>query len=285
MSTKIIRERLAGYRPNSWQEEELAVREILQEVALAGLSRSGFFKEAVFQGGTALRILYDVDRFSEDLDFILKQTNQAFRLEHYLKAMRQELESYGIAVSIQDKTKQESTVQKGFLKGEAIEKQLDLQYYPMAQRPKKIRIKLEVDTNPPAGSQFETKYLDFPFAFAVTVQDLPSLFAGKSHALLCREYVKGRDWHDFSWYVGRKTPINYSFLTHACRQQGPWQGKDIVVTREWYLTKMKNKIEQINWEEAKQDVLRFLKPRALPSLELWSRNFFLDRLEKFKSYG
>ncbi|MBI4223325.1 MAG: nucleotidyl transferase AbiEii/AbiGii toxin family protein [Deltaproteobacteria bacterium] len=285
MSTKIIQEKLFGYQADSWQEEELAIREILQEVALAGLSRSGFCKQAVFQGGTALRILYDVDRFSEDLDFILKQPSQTFRLEVYLKALQQELESYGIAVSVQNRTKPGSTVHKVFLKEEKIERQIKLKHYPVTQRPKKIQIKLEVDTNPPAGSQFETKYLDFPFAFAITIQNLPSLFAGKSHALLCREYVKGRDWYDFVWYVGQKTPINYTFLTHACRQQGSWQGTEIVATKDWYLKEMKRKVEQIDWEEAKQDVRRFLKPRALAVLDIWGKDFFMDRLERFKTYA
>ncbi len=141
-----------------------------------------------------------------------------------------------------------------------------------------------MDTNPPEGATFETKYLDYPFPFAVTVQDLPTLFAGKSHALLCREYVKGRDWYDFIWYVSRKAPLNYHFLTHACRQQGEWKGKNIVATKEWYLSAVKRKIETINWEEAKQDTARFLRRPALPSLDLWGPDFFLDRLEKLKGY-
>lgn len=282
MNVKIIQERLDRYHPTSWQEEECALKEILQEIALAALSRSGFFKQAIFQGGTALRILYNQDRFSEDLDFILKEPSKLFRLNDYFEALKIEFQMYGITLEIKDRTKADDIVQKAFLKEDSTAKILELKHYPRAAKPKNIRIKFEIDTNPPLGSKSEIKYLDFPFAFAVTVQDPPSLFAGKSHALLCREYLKGRDWYDFVWHVSRKTPINYEFLTNACRQTGPWEGQNITITREWYVQEVSKKIESIDWETAKEDVRRFLKPNALPSLEVWSKDFFLDRLEKLK---
>ncbi len=284
MSVKIIQERLENYRAASWQEEELALKEILQELALAGLSRTDFFKHAAFQGGTALRILYGTERFSEDLDFILKTPDSSFHLISFLKALEEELKVYGISVEIKDRSHADRTVQKAFLKEDSDGRELILQFYPRAQPPKKIRIKFEVDTNPPLGSQLETKYLDFPFASAILTQNPPSLFAGKSHALLCREYLKGRDWYDFVWYVGRKTQINYTFLTNACKQQGSWKGQDLQVTKEWILKEVTKKIESIDWEEAKKDVARFLRPAALKSLEVWSREFFLDRVEKLKDY-
>lgn len=284
MSVKIIQERLETYRAASWQEEELALKEILQELALAGLSRTDFFKHAGFQGGTALRILYGTERFSEDLDFVLKAPDSGFRLVSFLKALEEELKVYGISAEIKDRSQADRTVQKAFLKEDSAGRELILNFYPRAQRPKQIRIKFEVDTNPPAGSQFETKYLDFPFPCAITTQNPPSLFAGKSHALLCREYLKGRDWYDFAWYVGRKTQINYSFLANACKQQGPWQGQNVEVTKNWVLQEVTKKAEAIDWAEAKKDVAKFLRPAALKSLEIWSREFFLDKVQKLESY-
>ena len=130
----------------------------------------------------------------------------------------------------------------------------------------------------------EIKYLDFPYASAVIVQDLPSLFAGKSHALLCREYVKGRDWYDFLWYVSRKIKINFDFLKNACQQQGPWKEKEMTVNKTWYLNEMKKRIKNIDWAEVKSDVIRFLKPREQETLKLWSEDFFLDRLQKIGEY-
>lgn len=284
MSVKIIQERLETYRAASWQEEELALKEILQELALAGLSRTDFFKGAGFQGGTALRVLYGTERFSEDLDFILRAPDPAFRLVSFLKTLEEELKVYGISVEIRDRSQVERTVQKAFLKEDSAGRELILKFYPRAQRPKQIRIKFEVDTNPPPGSQFETKYLDFPFPCAITTQNPPTLFAGKSHALLCREYLKGRDWYDFVWYVGRKTQINYSFLASACGQQGAWKGENLKVTKSWYLREVTKRIKTIDWEEAKKDVARFLRPSALKSLGVWSREFFLDRVQKLESY-
>ena len=284
MAVKLIQERLDQSGATSWQEEEFVVKQIYQEVALAALSRTDFFKKAVFQGGTALRILYTLERFSEDLDFLLTIPDQEFTLQQYAEALREECGAYGLPVSIQVKSKSGNTVQKMFLSQESEGMQLLLKHHLKDRRPGKIRVKIEVDTRPPAGSHHETKYLDFPFAFGVTVQDLPSLFAGKSHALLCREYTKGRDWYDFLWYVAHKVPVNLAFLSHACHQTGPWRGRNIPIAKAWYLSEMKKKVKTIDWKEACQDIQRFLKPHELPTLKLWSQDFFLDRIQKMASY-
>lgn len=284
MSVKIIQEKLDQYKAISWQEEERALKEIFQEAALAGLARTDFFKESVFQGGTALRILYTLERFSEDLDFVLKKPNKKFRLASYLKILEKEFKTYGIPMETKDRSKAGDAVQKAFLKEDSLGGVLILKHLPRSGPPKKVCIKLEIDTNPPKGGQFETKYLDFPFPFAVTVQDPPSLFAGKSHALLCREYVKGRDWYDFLWYVSRKTNLNFDLLTHACRQQGPWAGTKITADKKWFLEKMEEKIKDLDWKGAKNDVARFLKPTDLKTLELWGEDFFIDRLKKLEDY-
>ena len=284
MRLKIIQERLDQYKVTSWQEEEKALKEIFQELALAGFARTDFFKKSIFQGGTALRILYTSERFSEDLDFVLKKPNKKFQLSAYLKILEAEFETYGIAMEAEDRSKVADVVQKAFLKETSLGGSLILKHFPQSGPPKKIRIKLEIDTNPPKGSQFETKYLDFPFPFAVTVQDPPSLFASKSHALLCREYVKGRDWYDFLWYVSRKTPLNFNLLTHACHQQGPWASVKIKADKKWFLEKMEEKIKGLDWKAAKKDVARFLKPNDLIILKLWGEDFFIDRLKKLGEY-
>lgn len=284
MSVKIIQEKLETYHPASWQEEEQALKEISQEIALAALGQTDFFKKAVFQGGTALRILYSLDRFSEDLDFVLKAPDRTFQLNKYFDRLKEEFNAYGISCSLMDRSKADATVQKAFLKEDSLGGELILRHFPRDRKPKKIQIKLEVDTNPPSGSEQETRYLDFPFPFAVTVQNSPSLFAGKSHALLCREYTKGRDWYDFIWYVSRQTKINFEFLSAACRQQGPWKGKPLSTTKEWVLEEMEKKIRSIPWEEAKKDVARFLKPKQQQTLSLWGLDFFLERLKKLGEY-
>ncbi len=285
MSVKIIQERLDSYQPKSQQEEEFALKEILQEIALAGLSRTDFFKYAAFQGGTALRILYSLDRFSEDLDFIGTKAEPGFRWSDYLQNLETEFMAYGIEVKAEDRSQlSDETVKKAFLKDQSFGKIMTLNHWGKSGRIGSIRIKFEIDTNPPAGSRSETKYLDFPFATAVIVQDPPSLFAGKSHALLCRSYVKGRDWYDFLWYVSRKTPINFEFLFKACEQQGPWAGQSFNRDKAWYLSEMDKKIRAIDWSDAKKDVARFLRQASLSTLDLWSLEFFLDRLKKMEGY-
>lgn len=288
MSVKVIQERLDSYSCTSEQEEINALKEITQEIALAALSRTGFFKEAAFQGGSALRILYSLDRFSEDLDFILKKPDADFTWEPYFKNLEPEFRAYGMDITMVDRSHADETVKKAFLKDTSLGKVLMLQHKPKNRRMATLKVKFELDTNPPEGGSFETKYGDFPFPFAVTVQDLPTLFAGKTHALLCREYIKGRDWYDFIWYVSRKISPNLSFLADACRQQGPWShqtaGQKVTVTKKWYLEEMEKKINAVDWDIALQDISRFLKPKDLAPLEIWSKDFFLDRLAKMKSY-
>lgn len=280
MSIKIIEERLKSYDLQTTAAFDLALNEIFQEIALAALARSGFFEKAAFQGGTCLRILHDLQRFSEDLDFILKKPDSNFDWQHHLDNMLLEFEAYGLEVSVQDR-KQIKNVKKAFLKEESLGQILIFEKGRTGPRKK---IKLEIDTNPPAGSGFENRYLTFPLAFAITTQDLPSLFAGKSHALLCREYTKGRDCFDFLWYVAKKTPLNFKLLTAAINQIGPWQGQNLKIDQKWYHDAMEKKIRSLNWQDAKKDVARFLKPRDQMTLTVWHEDFFMEQLKKLSGY-
>jgi len=280
MSVTIIRDRLATYGCKSGIEEEQAIREITQELALAALGRTDFFKEAAFQGGTALRILYGLGRFSEDLDFALKRSDPGFAWKVYLQTMSEELSAYGYKIDIQDRATADSAVKKAFIKDDAIGKILNFQYAGKSGVLGKIRIKLEVDINPPDGSEYEIKYLDFPFVSSVVVETLPSLFAGKIHALLCRDYLKGRDWYDFLWYTSRRTPINFRQLSSALSQAGPWKNRGQSVDYDWCVQLLKEKIEGIDWHSAAEDVRRFVPVREQKSLELWNRDLFTGLLDK-----
>jgi predicted nucleotidyltransferase component of viral defense system len=282
MSVKLIQDRLDSYNCQSNIEEEHAIREITQEVVLAALGRTEYFKYALFQGGTCLRIFYGLNRFSEDLDFILKEADRDFQLQPHLQAVSDELKAYGYDVEIADRSSASVAVRKAFLKDDSLGKVLQLKYADRSGPARKIRVKLEVDTNPPSGSGMEIKYVDFPFVSAVAVQDKPSLFAGKLHALLCREYAKGRDWYDFLWYTSQNVWINYAFLSSALSQQGPWSRQDIHVDLHWCLAHLEEKINSIDWAQAREDVRRFLKATEYPSLALWSRDLFLSQLRKIK---
>jgi len=276
----MIQERLAGYHCQSTLEEEQALREITQEIALAALGRTDFFQKAAFQGGTCLRIFHAMNRFSEDLDFALQSPDASFGLKSYLEALGKELSAYGYDLQMSDRSKTAQAVRMAFVKDDSLGNLLQLNYKPTAGPLRKLRVKVEVDTHPPAGATFETKYLDFPFPSAVCLFDLPSLFAGKIHALLCREYLKGRDWYDFIWYTARRTPINYELLSSALGQLGPWQGRQVPANRRWCVEHLRAKIEATDWRQARDDVQRFVKPHELPSLDLWGRELFLAQCEK-----
>ena len=280
MSVKMIQDRLDGYGCRSTLEEEQALREIAQEIVLAALGRTDFFQKTGFQGGTCLRVFHGLNRFSEDLDFAMQNPDASFTLQSYLEGLAKELTAYGYALEMNDRSKVDQAVRMAFVKDDSLGNLLRLNYEPNTGPLRKLRIKLEVDTNPPAGASFETKYLDFPFPSAVCVFDLPSLLAGKLHALLCREYLKGRDWYDFIWYTARKTPTNYALLSAALTQMGPWKGQSVPIDRAWCAEQLRAKIQTTDWRQAREDVRRFLKPNELPSLELWGKDFFLAQLEK-----
>lgn len=282
MSIKIIQDRLQVYQPRNQLETENAITEITQEIALSGLARAGFFKNGIFLGGTSLRILYGLNRFSEDLDFSLTQPNPDFEWQPYLKSLQSELEAYGYQIQIQDRSS-ENAVKSVFIKDHSIGKLLILQHKKTGI-PKSIKIKFEIDTNPPLGGTVEQKYIDFPLTVPVVVHDLPSLFAGKSHALLCRNWEKGRDWYDFVWYVSRKIKPNFKLLSNALEQNGPWKEQGIRVTPQWYLETLRKKVIQVNWNQMKQDVVRFLKQSDQDLVNTWEQGFFLDRVKKMEDY-
>ena len=282
MSVQMIQQRLLNYNCKTDVEEQQAIREITQEVVLAALGRGDFFKQALFQGGTCLRIFYGLNRFSEDMDFILKEANPNFQMKDHIKHLTDELAAYGYNIEITDRNKAGATVKKAFLKDDSIGKVINLRHVNQAGLMAKIKIKLEVDTNPPSGSGHELKYLDFPFVSSVVVQDRPSLFAGKIHALLCREYIKGRDWYDFIWYTSNRTSVNYDFLTSAINQFGPWQGQSVAVDKAWLLNELKRKIVSMDWKQAAEDVRHFVRVAEQPSLDLWSKELFLGQLDKLK---
>lgn len=278
---KLIQEKLAAYGAANQVEEEHAVKEILQEIALYGLWRAGFFEYAAFQGGTSLRILHQLARFSEDLDFILKSADPNFSWGPYITDMQACFKDFGLRTEILEKNRMDNRIQRAVLKDNSISSQLNLSFY-RGTRHRLQKIKLEIDINPPDSSGFAYSYLDFPLDFEVCHQDLASNFALKIHALLCRPYLKGRDWYDFNWYVKHNTLPNFAHLQAALKQWGPWQGKDIMVDSTWLQHALTARISVINWKEAATDVERFLDSVEQKSLALWSERFFMDKVQKMR---
>jgi len=276
----IIRKKLASYGAGTPLEEENATKEILQEIALYALWRADFFEVAVFQGGTSLRILHGLPRFSEDLDFMLVSPNPKFDWSPYLALLSSTFEEFGIVSDVSSKGDMDRRIRNAIIKDNSIANQLDLSFQKRDLR-KKIKIKLEIDVAPPEFSKDAYTYLDFPLDFEVRHQDLSSNFALKIHALLCRGFLKGRDWYDFSWYIANDTVPNLLHLEAALKQFGPWENQhDLEVTLSWLESTLTEKIKSIDWNEAKQDVKRFLPLAETHSLSLWSDRFFLSKMSK-----
>ncbi len=281
---------LAKYEPKSVDDSVRALREIIQEVALLGLWRAKFFEHAAFYGGTALRILYGLDRFSEDLDFSLLTPVPEFNLARYTASLEEELLAFGFNVRVEmvEKTA-ESAVQSAFLKANTrnellvIEAGEDLMGQVAAGQV--LKVKIEVDTDPPPGFSTQTRYLLHPIPFAVRSYSLPDLFAGKMHAVLFRRWknrVKGRDWYDLVWYAANHPHLNLTHLEQRMRQTGHWDGDNRLSSAD-FTRLLREAIDRLDVNQARNDVAPFIKDQQV--LALWSHEFFQDVAGRIQTVG
>ena len=281
----MIKEWIEEYKPQNEEEILSALREIMQEIALAGLSRTDFFEKAAFYGGTALRIFYGLDRFSEDLDFSLLQRDSNFSIEPYFKAIQDEFKSLGLTVSIKEKKKtKQTTIDSAFLKAETIWQEIvleDIIKETGVRSNKTLKIKIEVDRQPPLNFKTEEKLLLRPFSFYVKCLTKPSLFAGKTHALLFRKWknrVKGRDWYDLEWYIKKGIPLDVNhFLTRA-KDTNDW--RDDSISNEHIIELLDAKINSVSFSSLREDVVRFIQNDEV--LNIWSPKYFKDLIRKIK---
>jgi predicted nucleotidyltransferase component of viral defense system len=267
-----------------------SIKQVIQEVVLCGLSRAGFFKNAAFYGETALRIFYGLDRFSEDLDFSLKTSDSSFDFNEYLPILEKEIRSYGLNFDVSLKQKSADTnVTSAFLKGNTKEHILMFYSDELIARSinsnELIKIKVEVDTDPPPYACFETKYQLLPIPYEISLYDVSSLFAGKIHAILCRSWknrIKGRDLYDYIFYLSRKTPVNLKHLAARLIQTGNIS-ENIQISINDIKKMLYEKFNEIDYSQAKQDALPFIKNTA--SLDIWKADFFCKITEQLSDIG
>ena len=282
-----IAKMISRYDCQRAEDYRLALREILQEVALMGLWRAKFFEKAAFYGGTALRILYDLDRFSEDLYFSLLKPLPHFDLSKYMDALEREIRSFGFDVSVAKKEKTNiGPIQSAFLKAESHQHLLLIQsteeianQIPQGQI---MKIKIEVDTNPPLGFITENKFLLRPIPFSVKTYSLPDLFAGKMHAVLCRRWknrVKGRDWYDLVWYAAYHPELHLSHLENRMIQSSHLKPGEKLTQKKFSMLTSKA-IQNLDIKQAREEVEPFVKNPD--SLKIWSKPFFHDVISRIK---
>jgi predicted nucleotidyltransferase component of viral defense system len=277
----IIKQMLENYDIKNNNDEINALKEIIQELVLSGLSRGGFFNEAAFYGGTALRIFYNLDRFSEDLDFALISPNKDFDLSKYFGYIENELKAYGLNMEIKIKQKSiDSSISSAFLKGDTQE--LILKFFPNEINHeydhilKNIKIKFEVDINPPSGATYEEQYKLLPSPHQIKLYSKESLFAGKIHAILCRNWksrTKGRDLYDYIFFLSTKTSVNLELIKNKLIES-----KYIAANSVFDINILKDllikKFNEIDYNEAKEDIIPFIK--NVESLNIWSKDFFVS---------
>ena len=264
---------LSAYDLSTDQALRNATFEVNQQVILAGLNHGGFFDKAAFYGGTCLRIFHDLQRFSEDMDFSLLEPTENFDFVQYFQPIIDEFASIGRQVEITKKSKKNfGKVESAFLKDNT-----DV-YDVSFQTEKSIKIKIEVDTNPPLLFSTEQKLLLEPRSFMTRCFSLPDLFAGKMHALVYRAWknrVKGRDWYDFEWYVRNRIPLDFTHLQERIKQ---FNG--CVKNKEEFLENLRNRLSSADINQVKADILPFLKNPN--ELEIWSNDYFVQLMGMIK---
>ena len=264
---------LSAYNPVTEQQKRNAVFEVNQQVILAGLYNGGFFDLAAFYGGTCLRIFHNLQRFSEDMDFSLLAPDRNFDFSRYFQPIIDEFSIVGRKVEIRKKDKKNfGKVESAFLKDNT-----DV-YDVSFQTDKSIKIKIEVDTEPPLNFRTEQKLLLQPSSFMARCFVLQDLFAGKMHALVYRAWknrVKGRDWYDFEWYVRHKIPLGFTHLAERTLMLN-----NEVIDKESFIRKLKDKFREANIEQVKQDVVPFV--RDTNELAIWSNEYFIELADRIE---
>ncbi|WP_052812831.1 nucleotidyl transferase AbiEii/AbiGii toxin family protein [Desulfonatronum thioautotrophicum] len=275
------------YLRKNHNSTDRALAETIQAIALLGLSRTDFFTHAAFYGGTALRLLYNLDRFSEDLDFSLLQPQETFRLAPYLEALRDEMEAFGFSVDIGEREKEIVTpIHSAFIKANTrihvIQAGAPVAIAERIHKNAVCKVKLEVDTDPPPHAEYHVGYLDDPVPFSIRAYSGPSLLAGKMDAVLFRGWrtrIKGRDWYDFAFLVRKDVPLLLPHLEARLRQRGAYT--DLVpLTKDHCSRLIASRIEAVDFAAAKADVAAFVRqPR---DLDVWSREYFHHVLDKLR---
>ena len=257
---------VAEYQQQASTSTPNVEQEVMQKIALAGLSRGGFFKHAAFYGGTCLRLFHQLPRYSEDMDFTLREKSSDVHLEDFFPYIIEEFHLAGHEVIIQKKDKKMfGRVESAFLKENT--EVFDIKF----QTKKTVKVKIEMDTDPPLGFETEDLPLSRPYPFVVRCVALSDLYAGKMHALLYRNWktrVKGRDWYDFQWYVANRVPLNFE---HLQKRVAEFNG--IELSKEDFLEALHERLATTDIESVKQDVARFIFNQR--DIELWSNDYFL----------
>lgn len=276
-----INQMLQKYQCKTLEEHEQALREILQEVALVGLWRGKFFDHAAFYGGTALRIFHGLDRFSEDLDFTLLNPTANWSWQPYGEVIKKEFATFGFDVSFIEQDKKLQTPSKSaFLKTPTVQELLKIGVHTSLVKgvhPETlIRVKIEIDTEPTVGYQYEQKFLTQPLAVSIRCVNEECLFAGKMHAALFRAWkgrVKGRDWYDMVWFIRKNIPLNLELFSKLNSQKE-------TLTKEAFLKMAKERIDQLDVTSAVADVVNFISDQEAIE-RTWSKDFFhywIDRI-------
>ena len=265
---------------------DMAVKEVLQELILSALSTTDFFGKAAFYGGTSLRIFHGLPRFSEDLDFMVAEP-VSIDFNDYIPEMKRQLSVLGIDVEVSEEERSNPDLVAGMVKGNT--KELYLYMYSeddlvrSIYKKELIRVKIEISTHYSDKAKKKIWMKNMPYPYSVTLFDLPTLFAGKIHAVLCRGWegrVKGRDLYDFLFYANRGSTFNLGFLNDKFKMSG-YSERDL--THEEVIERLVERFSTLDYESARKDAMRFIRGKQIWSIDQWCPELFIEMAKELIS--
>ncbi|KZD16155.1 MAG: hypothetical protein AO396_04900 [Candidatus Fermentibacter daniensis] len=283
----ILAQMVAGRRSAGAVRFAYALRESIQQIVLLGLWRARFFENASFYGGTALRLVHGMDRFSEDLDFSLLEPDHSFDMASWEMPVIRELGAFGIDAAVSPaKGKPPSPIRRiivtmnersAFIEAGASEPEY------LSIPPKRLlKVRLEADVMPATGFLTVPGYIYSPLPFQVRCHSLPDLFASKMHAVLSRRWrnrVKGRDWHDMVWFAAHHPDLHLDYLTEKMKLSGEIGARETLDERT-FRSRMVAAIDNLDIDSAIRDVEAFVTDPA--ALAVWSKDFFRSVAERIR---
>ena len=276
---RIVKKMLDRLAPSTLFEVKTGIRQVAVEIILCALSRSGFFKLAALNGDTARRIQYGLDGFSHTLEFSLLKPDPGFRIEKFLPVIEKELRSYGLNFQSELKDNgKDSFFSSAYLYGNTEEHMLmlcdDKELAESVSDTDRIKVKIEVDTDPPLYAGYDTVKRELPVPFEVYTYDLPSLFAEKIDNTICRIWnsrTRGWDLYDFDFYMKKGQPVNLKHLWSSLLYSGYVEAREDMTLDE-VKANLCYRFKEVNYERAKIDLLPFIDDKE--SLDAWSAEYF-----------
>lgn len=265
------------------------LREILQEVILCHMKEAGLFEDMAFHGGTSLRLLHRIDRFSEDLDMSLLVANESYDIAAKMRDLEVSLLNSGFRLEFQNKSKPTKAIKVFYVNDSDILNQFAREIGNVIAG-EKIKIKFELDVLPSDHQVFADSRVKSTFSVIVKSHDLTTCMGQKIHAVLCRSHfygmdiIKGRDLYDLEWYLEQGIIPNYNNLRECLIRGGPWEKQKLQIDRAWVVAEIHKSLQTKSFPMILEDLRPLVDSTIFESISArWNKSYYSQLVaEKLK---